>query len=218
MRNYISDIALPSVILLSILAISALSSYDVIPKQEKILEIVLKFIESGGYAAIFLISLIENTAILNVYFPGAIAILAAMALTQNNPPLAMQVWTAITLGACAGQMLSFWLGRKNRKKSDIFYKNLLIYFCFISYVHPYLGSISSYNLGRSNIKFHLFSTFISIYIILWNIFWGLLVYNFGNFLGNGEFVIWFIFCISSFWIIYRTFYLIKSKYSNRLRK
>jgi membrane protein DedA with SNARE-associated domain len=160
----------------------------------------VSFVSDHGSVALFITAVLENTALVNTYFPGAIAILSAMALTSGNPSLAMSVWLVISAGAFLGQIASFYLGRRMSAFSENNTSNFAILAYAVSYVHPYLGSLSSLNLGKNTTKSSVYLMILIPSLTLWNIFWGLSMYYFGNFLGNSASIFTLIIAISLIWI------------------
>ncbi len=94
--------------------------------------------------------------------------------------LALKIWLAITLGAAIGQTVSFYTGRQvARIKTNVTFLAM-----FASYWHPFPGSLLSFTAGRSGSKESDFFPRAGAVLLFWNIFWGVAMYSFGNFIAS----------------------------------
>jgi undecaprenyl-diphosphatase len=67
-------------------------------------------------AIIFTVALIESLAVVGIVVPGVVLLSAAASIAGHNDTSLPLVLAAGTLGAFAGDNLSFWLGRKQRSR------------------------------------------------------------------------------------------------------
>ena len=69
-----------------------------------------------AYLAVFLLALSESIPILGAVVPGTAVILALSALVPSGVLLLWPLLVAATLGAVAGDGLSFWLGHRYHRE------------------------------------------------------------------------------------------------------
>lgn len=180
MLNAVRRARTPLLFLILLLCLQIGAGVGLWPSYQDIFSAISKWLAGRGALAVFAVSLVENIAILNTYFPGAIAILGAMAATSGDPALALKVWLAITMGAAAGQTASFYIGRQvQRVKTNVTSLAMLT-----AYWHPFPGSLVSFTAGRSGSKEIDFFPRAGAILLFWNVFWGAAMYLFGNFIAS----------------------------------
>lgn len=181
---YLRAAGIPLAVLVLVTLLQIASAYGFIPSQAYLMDTIVAWVSTKGAPAIMVVSLLENTAVLNTYFPGAIAILSAMALTHDNPAAAVQIWLAITGGALAGQSISYLIGRtaKRFQRSG----TTRTYVFWATYWHPYTSSFTALRAASQGMPFVQFALRCLPAVLVWNLFWGISMYIFGNFLGGGE--------------------------------
>lgn len=173
----------PLGILTAVLVLQLASWAGIIPTQASLMAAIVAWVAAKGAVAVFIVSVLENTAVFNTYFPGAIAILSAMALTHGNPVAAVQIWLAITCGGMLGQVISYLLGRRIQLSSSA----VPHWSTFaLTYWHPYTSSFTAFNAGSQGMSPTAFAMRALPSILAWSLFWGISMYCFGNFLGDAE--------------------------------
>lgn len=156
----------------------------------------------GGAPIVLMLSVAENTIIINTIVPGAVVILTAMSLTSGNPILAFQIYLAIIIGAYLGQILSFFSGKNTKKSFNAITQNEpTMKEFFLTFWHPQLGSITSLKAGESSMSFSTYIWKLSFSAIPWSIFWGFIMYYFGKHLSISEQMIPLALVYSVIWLI-----------------
>jgi membrane protein DedA with SNARE-associated domain len=187
MRDYLSAALLPFLLLCAVVVIEVLALADLIPSQGHLIGVIGKWLAYQGTFAIVGISLAENIVGFGVYFPGSLAILTAMATTSGNPSQASFVWLAITMGAMSGQLINFGLGRRVSGRGGIpVSKKISAREFWLTFWHPQFASVTSLRAGQSGIDIYLYLRMMIPSLLLWNVFWGTVMYSWGNLLGDGE--------------------------------
>ena len=85
--------------------------------EDGVLSGILRLIESRPawlLGAAFVFALLESLAILGIFIPGIVLLFLIGAVVGFDPWLFLGCWLAATLGALAGDALSYWLGRQFR--------------------------------------------------------------------------------------------------------
>jgi membrane protein DedA with SNARE-associated domain len=189
----------PLLILLLTVGFEAIAWLGWLPSQGAILESIGKWVVAYGILAVFGLSLLENVVVFNGYFPGSVAILAAMASTNGDPSAGLKVWTAIAIGSVIGQIVSFLMGRRVPSAPPDPERRFWIS-ALLTYWHPQLGSISSFASGAQGMNLSRFLSALIPILTLWNIFWGVLMFSFGSIIDLSQDGTWIILLLISFWI------------------
>jgi membrane protein DedA with SNARE-associated domain len=106
-----SELTLPLALLAVMVLTDGLAFCGVLPGKSGALSAISIWLATGGVAYIYIIAFLENVAFLNFYFPGSIAILAAMAGTGGDVSRVAAVWLLVTFGAVTGSIFDVQNGR-----------------------------------------------------------------------------------------------------------
>jgi len=181
MKNYLFYVKTPIIVILLYIAIYFLIKLNYIPPLEELEYSLIVYYEIYGLFMVALLSLIENVPGINVYFPGSIVILTAMAYSHGNPTLGFYTYLVIFSFAFIGYHVSYFIGKyssSSSREKDIKLKdrNLFIYF-FLTLWHPHSASITCLAVGEDKIPYKVFLKNLVIVGFIWNTFWALLMYN-----------------------------------------
>ena len=170
---------------ISLIAFCALlyltSSFGLIPSPEAIGAKLLGALQTNGLPLISLCALLENIVGLNVYFPGALAILAGMALTAGNLPFAIATYFAIYIPSYGGNWISYLLGRKERtalgRTETPTHQEIWLY--ALAYCHPQLASLKAFSSGLNGRRPQWFLAHSLPASLAWSVSYAVAIYNLG---------------------------------------
>jgi membrane protein DedA with SNARE-associated domain len=160
-----------------------------------VLDYLVGAVSAGGFSLIGLSAVIENTVIVNAFWPGAVPILFGMAATHGSPGKALAVFTVITAASLIGQHLTYALGRHRLglqwlNQPDAKPASIAPVLVFLSYWHPNFGAAYTY---LSAVRGDTYRQFLFRYLLCggaWNVFWGVAMYNLGRVPIGGETLLW----------------------------
>jgi membrane protein DedA with SNARE-associated domain len=182
--DYLSFIKIQLIVICIFSTFLFLGIVGVIPSSNELLILLKNAFIQHGLWIIFLVSFFENLFGVNTYIPGAVVIFTGMALTVGDIPRAIATFISIFIPVIIANSINFYLGKRIGKISaNVVPTTKMLTLDFIVKLwHPYLASIASFAIGAKNVKY---ITFLSLFFpisLLWNIFWGVLAYNYGAFL------------------------------------
>ena len=164
-----------------------------LPSDDQLLEIVKDWFAKYGLWIVFVGALIEGFLLLGQYFPGGFIIFLGVISAGKDLSKASLVvlivcvafFIAYTLNYLLGKygwyklLIKFGLGQSVEKSKDKLIKQGLNAILF-SYWEPNLASLTATAAGILHVPLLKFSLYSAAGIILWNIFWGTLVYTLGE--------------------------------------
>ncbi|MEA2236684.1 MAG: hypothetical protein QOC81_1408 [Thermoanaerobaculia bacterium] len=167
----------PALLAAVVAVVGILGAAETIPQPAELLAAVGRWLGTATPPFVAACAFLENTVVLNSYFPGAFVILYSMAATHGDMSRAMAVFGAIALGSVLAQHLNYlvgrWLASTSRESRAIVVGGLL------SYWHPQLGAIYSLRLGLRGRTYGEFLRALCVWF-LWTLFWGVLMYGLGR--------------------------------------
>jgi len=184
----------PIVILAILVALDFFTWKNILPSKLVMFNTVADWLANGGLPFVFALSLIENVAFVNVYFPGSIAILAAMVGTEGDFERVLAVWSIISIGAVVGQSATFFAASQlihtfsKVSKGQPLYKNKLgmwLRLGLSSFWHPHLASMACLSMAEASVPLRYFLLVSVVCTSLWNAFWAVFVLWFGNIFVDG---------------------------------
>lgn len=164
-----------------------------LPANDQMILIAQNWFRNYGLWIVFIGALIEGFLLLGQYFPGGLIIFLGVVSVGKDIPKAMEVvlivcisfFIAYTLNYLVGKygwyklLVKFGLSKSiEESKEKIIRQGMNA--VFFSYWEPNLASITATAAGILNVPFKRFSLYSATGIILWNIFWGTLVYTLGE--------------------------------------
>ncbi|MDO8589952.1 MAG: VTT domain-containing protein [bacterium] len=186
-----------------------------LPPEDKLIEIARFYFDKYGLAILLVSALIEGTVLVGWYYPGSLVIFLGVILAGKDIPKVMAAVAAITVGLFFAYILNFLLGKYGwyrlllrfglREALDDVRARVTKYgllAIFMSYWQPNLAALVATSAGILKFSFSKFLMLSLLAAMLWNTFWGTLVYFVGErtlSLVGIRFVLLAVFV----WIIYR---------------
>lgn len=193
MRNLLKLASIPITLLLLSLVYNVLWIFFKLPKNEELVAIVAKFLETYGLWIVFVSAFIEGVLIAGNYFPGGLVVFLGVLASGNNLPKVAFVIILVTLAFSSAYAVNYVLGKYGWYKLLIKFgmsaqleqaKTKLEKYSFkaiiLSYWHPNLGALISTSAGILKMNFFKFILESLPVVLFWNIFWGTLVYFLGK--------------------------------------
>ena len=188
-----------------------------LPPQEKLIEIARSYFDAYGLITIFISSILEGVLLVGWYYPGSLVIFLGVIFAGHDAVRVTEVISVVTAGFFIAYALNFSLGkygwdrgllvlglREALERAQRRLANYGLRVIFLTYWHPNLAGLTSTAAGILHIPFKKFFFYSCISAILWNIFWGSLVY----FLGEQALTLIgfrFVLIILGIWILVRIF-------------
>lgn len=164
-----------------------------LPTDDQLLIIVRDWFARYGLWIVFISALIEGFLLLGQYFPGGFIIFLGVISAGKDIPRAMEVVSVVCISFFIAYSLNYLVGKYGwykllakfgligsveRSKEKLTKQGLNA--IFFTYWEPNLASLTATAAGILGIPFKKFSLYSAIGIVLWNIFWGTLVYVLGE--------------------------------------
>lgn len=181
MKRYLYFVRMPLSIITIYLLFYLIFYFEILPPLSEIEKYLLLYYKEYGLYAVGFLSFIENLPAVNAYFPGSIAILTAMSITNGNPLLGFQTYLTIYFFAFISYNISFFIGKffvsKDLKKNSTSNNKSLFLLFFSTFWHPHSASLTSLGVGSEGITYRKFLIYTIIVSFFWNSFWALLMYH-----------------------------------------
>lgn len=201
----------PLVLACLLIILSIGSAFAVLPSSEEVFRGVQRLFVAHGVLMIGPISCIENLAVINLWFPGAVVILTAMALTYGDPLRAIATFIAIWIGSLIGLHVSYLGGYAISVRSPQALNSYqprtkrTIWLLFAStFFHPQLASASCYGLGVERARYRDVVVPLFVANLGWNLFWGITTYHFGAVISGPSAVSWLFSAYVAGWLLWKT--------------
>lgn len=185
------------------------------PPDEEIIEIARFYFDKYGLAILLISAFVEGTVLVGWYYPGSLVIFLGVILAGRDIPKVVAAVATITLGLFFAYLINFLLGKygwyrlllkfglkaalEDTKARVLKYGPAAI---FISYWQPNLAALVATSAGILDFSFKKFFLYSLAAAVLWDTFWGILVYFIGEkvleVVGLKS-----ILLVISLWIIYR---------------
>lgn len=230
MRELFQFIAIPLFFLFLFLIFAI--SYELLglPSSEKLISIAKNFYTTHGYWVVFVAAILEGLLAVNWYLPGSAVIVLGVTLSHETPINPVIIVGLVMLGFFVTSNINYFLGRfawykifmflglakpLDKMKSRVEKHGLSI--IFSTYFHPNVGALVATSAGILQLPFFNFVIYSSIAIIIWNTFWGIVVYLFGSFILRiaGMYVIIILISIWLLISVVRYFYIKHTKIIKR---
>jgi undecaprenyl-diphosphatase len=163
-----------------------------LPPREALIDVVRGLIERYGYIIVFLGAFVESLLLIGWYFPGSLIIFISV-IFAPTPTAAVISVAIVTLALWCGYTFNFFLGRHGWYRVLVAFgikqyldeaKDKLtkygIFAVFTSYWSPGLASFVSTAAGVLHYPAYKFLSYSLIAVVIWNIFWGTLIYTLGE--------------------------------------
>jgi membrane protein DedA with SNARE-associated domain len=198
-----------------------------LPSDEQLLPIVKGWFTQYGLWIVFVGALIEGFLLVGQYFPGGFIIFLGVISAGNNKLLATWVVLVVSVAFFIAYTLNFLLGKYGwykllvkfglagsieKSKEAIVRQGLNA--IFFSYWEPNLASLTATAAGILQVPIKRFSLYSAGGIILWNTFWGTLVYT----LGESALKIMGVKYVIAIFLVWTTIILLKKHLGNGSKK
>ena len=216
-RDTLKKIVLPLIFLGAAVSLFFVWKIFDLPPQERLIEIARSYFDAYGLITIFISSILEGVLLVGWYYPGSLVIFLGVIFAGHNIVRVVEVISFVTAGFFVAYALNFALGkygwyrvllvlglREPLERAKHRLANYGLRAIFLTYWHPNLAGLTSTAAGILHIPFKKFFFYSCISAILWNIFWGSLVY----FLGEQALTLIgfrFVLIILGIWILVRIF-------------
>jgi membrane-associated protein len=194
-----------------------------LPAETEMVTIVSSWLGMYGLYLVLIGSFIEALLFIGIYFPGSIVIFLSVALAPDSTS-AMVTVLCISLGMFFGYLTNYlmgkygWyklflkLGMKNGiNRAQMKMQTNDIRYVFYTYWNPGLAAFTATAAGILKMSGKRFVVLSISGILLWNTFWGVLVYS----LGESALVLLnfsIVLKIAAVWIVFELVMLLWRKY------
>ena len=186
-----------------------------LPSEQELLQIASNYFDKYGLILLFLSSIVEGAVLIGWYYPGSLVIFLGVILAGPDVSKVIAAVGTISLGLYIAYIANFFLGKHgwyklllkfglkdalDDAKERVHHHGLVA--IFMSYWQPNLAALVATSAGILDFSFKKFAIYSAIAVVLWNTFWGVLVYIIGeralDLVG-----LRFIFLVIFAWIVYR---------------
>ena len=162
------------------------------PPTDEMVEIVKGFFNEYGLIVIFISSLLEGLLLLGQYFPGGFIIFLGVVSAGKDIPKVSALVAVVSLAFFISYFLNYLLGRygwhklfmkfgleKSLEKAGRRVQKHVGLAILLGFFEPDLATITATSAGILQVPIKRFLVYSAIGIIVWNAFWGTLVYSLG---------------------------------------
>lgn len=184
----LKTIKAPLIIFGVVICLELLAYYQIIPSTDEITLMITDSVERSGLIVVGIISFLENIVGLNVYFPGSVIILIAMAQTAGDPQRAFVTYLVIYAFAFLAYNTNYFLGRYYFKNGDKAknklmkpkkkYSSMWVQF-LTTFWHPHFAAVTCLYVGSKGYKYKEIIKYMIVASFIWNTFWAITLYNVG---------------------------------------
>jgi len=185
--------------------LGVLDRLHVIPGGAELALALGRWLNRYGYWMLALVSMIENIIVINIYFPGSVAILVAMGAASSDVAKAWITWSAIVMGCLAGQHIDYVLGRRARPV-NVAASRLTIRVVLRSvgsYWHPHFAAVHSFAMGSDGFTYQAFLLVVLTIAVGWYIVWGVVSGVVVRTAGSEAWGKWAIVAVLVVWAVWR---------------
>ncbi len=193
LKEIFKILSIPLILMAIYMAMWAIWKILGLPSDDELVVVVKQWFAHYGLWIVFVGALIEGFLLLGQYFPGGFIIFLGVISAGKNIEQAAWVvfivsvafFIAYTLNYLLGKygwyklLIKFGLGQSLEKSKAKLIKQGMNA-VFFSYWEPNLASITATAAGVLQIPLKKFSLYSAAGIIIWNVFWGFLIYSLGE--------------------------------------
>jgi membrane protein DedA with SNARE-associated domain len=192
-KEFFKLLSIPLILIVVYLSMYVLWKILNLPTDDQLLVIVREWFSKYGLWIVFVSALIEGFLLLGQYFPGGFIIFLGVISAGKDAERAIEVVIVVCVSFFIAYSLNYLVGKYGwykllakfglagsieRSKDKLIKQGLNA--IFFTYWEPNLASLTATAAGILSIPFRKFSLYSAIGIILWNIFWGTLVFILGE--------------------------------------
>lgn len=214
-KSLLKQIAIP--LLLLAFALTSMVVWKILnlPSEGQLVQMAKTYFDKYGLITLLISSIVEGLLLIGWYYPGSLVIFLGVIFAGKNVGNVAEAVAVITVGMIIAYVINFFLGKYGwyrllltvgLKKSLASAQGRLakhgLMAIFISFWHPNLAAITSTAAGILQFPFKKYFYYALPATILWNVFWGALVY----FMGEASLAlvgIRFIIIAIAVWILYK---------------
>ncbi len=212
-KALLKAIALPLTILAAAVLLYFLWNLLGLPSSGGMVETAQSYFQQYGLVMVFVSALLEGLLLVGMYYPGSLVIFLGVIFSIGNPLRAIETVAVVTAALFLAYCINYFLGKYG-------WYRLLFAFglqqplleaerrfsaygtraIFLTYWHPNLAALTATAAGILMIPFSTFFVYSLLSAVMWNSFWGIVVYILGDTalsLMGLPFIVFFI----SIWII-----------------
>lgn len=164
-----------------------------LPDGDQLIGLVKGYFARYGLAVVFISALIEGFLIVGQYFPGGTIVFLGVITAGRNIPRVAEVVVVVMVAFFIAYTFNYLVGKygwhrillkfglrdsleRAKQKLEQQGLNAII----LSYWEPNLASITATAAGTLYVPLKKFQLFSAIGIVVWETFWGVLIYFLGN--------------------------------------
>ncbi len=199
----------------ALLVLSGLWYLFDLPPQEELIVIIKGYIAQYGLVLVFVGAFLEALLLISWYFPGSLVIFISILLSPTPQYAALSV-AVVTAALYCGYVVNFFLGKygwykvllafgikKKLEEAQSKIERYGVRTIFLSYWHPGLASFTSTAAGILQFNLRKFLILSLIATVVWDSFWGVLVYSLGE-RALGTILSWpFVIAVAIVWVVAR---------------
>ncbi len=230
-KGILKAISIPLTLLVIYISYTILWRVFGLPSITELTEIIKHSFDSYGLWIVLGASFIEGLLLLGQYFPGGFVIFLGVISARGDVPRAIEVVIIVSIAFFCAYIVNYLLGKYGwyklfikfglKKSLDTAEQKIAkhAFFAFMAnYWDTNLASIIATAAGVLKLPLRKFLAYSTLGIVVWNTFWGFVVYFIGEFILDNQTPIFFIILV--IWcsaIIIKVFYWerIKAKFAPR---
>jgi membrane protein DedA with SNARE-associated domain len=193
-KEILKIISAPLILLMLYFSLAFLWKIFSLPSDDQMIKIVTGYFNRYGLLVVFISALIEGFLLLGQYFPGGFIIFLGVISAGKDILRVSGVVAVVSLAFFISYTLNYWVGKYGwykllvkfglKKSLDDSKEKIIkqgMNVIFFSYWEPNLASLVATAAGILQTPLDRFSMYSLVGVIMWNIFWGTLVYSLGSF-------------------------------------
>lgn len=192
-NNIIKLAALPLVLIISTVIFIVIYKMMGLPATPALIKIARSALDEHGYPLVFVSSIIETIPPVNLYFPGSVVIVVSVAHSKTGAINPLIVLSLIELAFVIAYLGNYFIGRygvyryllncglgPSIDNAKIKIERHGLSWLRLTCIHPNLGAISSIASGILRIPLRRFFLNMTLAVLIWNTFFGIVVYVYGE--------------------------------------
>lgn len=198
-----------------------------LPSDEEMIPIVSTWLARYGLYVVLVGSFLEALLFVGMYFPGSIVIFISVALAPDVTSALATVF-CVSLGMFTGYFVNYLLGKygwyqlflklgmgDGIDRAQVKMQENDTRYVFYTYWNPGLASFTATAAGILKMNYQRFVVLSATAILLWNTFWGVVVYSLGeSSLVLLDFTV--VLKIAAVWIIFELGMIVWNKYYKKV--
>lgn len=193
-RDFLSLIWLPLFALAAVAMFYSAWTLLNLPSREEVIALSRIYFEQYGLVSILVAAIIEAALFIGWYFPGSLVIVLGVILAGKDIELLLGVFMATTIGFWIAYTFNFYVGKYGwyRLLTALGFQEALAKAqaqlehygpraIFFTSFHPNLAALTSTAAGILQMPFVRFATYTVAASLLWNTFWTVVGYSFGDY-------------------------------------